>query len=266
METLKEIIGNFPAGFAQAVATNLLLIGAAYLIVWRWLATRLSAWRIQTKARVDAAQLKREWKNAFFTLGVGVLFSSVLLYWSAKGYTKLYTDFSAYSPFWSVAGFFMLLLIDDTWFYWCHRLLHHPKLFRWVHVEHHKSVDVNPFTSLSFHFLEPVLLTLWIFPVAFFLPVYAPALMAVQLWGLLDNLKSHLGYELYGAGLNRGPLQFLTSSTHHNMHHRKFKGNYGVHFRFWDKLLGTEFPDYESEYDAVQARKKAGKPPRIKQV
>jgi sterol desaturase/sphingolipid hydroxylase (fatty acid hydroxylase superfamily) len=40
------------------------------------------------------------------------------------------------------------------------------------------------------------------------------------------------------------------------MHHKKFKGNYGVHFRFWDKLMGTEFNDYESQYDAIQERKK----------
>jgi sterol desaturase/sphingolipid hydroxylase (fatty acid hydroxylase superfamily) len=47
----------------------------------------------------------------------------------------------------------------------------------------------------------------------------------------------------------------MTSSTHHNMHHSKFNGNYGVHFRIWDRLLGTEFKDYESEYARIQERK-----------
>lgn len=108
---------------------------------------------------------------------------------------------------------------------------------------------------MSFHFLEPVLLSAWIFPVAFWFPVYAPVLAGVQLWGLLDNIKSHVGYEFYPANFNRGPLRFLTSSTHHNLHHQRFSGNYGVHFRIWDKLLKTEFKDYEEQYDAVQARK-----------
>jgi hypothetical protein len=40
------------------------------------------------------------------------------------------------------------------------------------------------------------------------------------------------------------------------MHHSKFNGNYGVHFRIWDRLLGTEFKDYETEYDKIQERKK----------
>ena len=39
------------------------------------------------------------------------------------------------------------------------------------------------------------------------------------------------------------------------MHHSKFNGNYGVHFRFWDKPFGTEFKDYEATFDAIQNRK-----------
>lgn len=257
IESIKQIIANFPLNFVQAILSNLLLIVLAYLLVWKLFKNRLAARRIQAQQIVNAQQIKRELKNAFFTLGVGVLFSSIVLVLNSQGYSKIYTDVTAHNTFWSVGGFFILLLIDDTWFYWCHRLLHHPKLFRHVHLEHHKSIDVNPFTSLSFHFLEPFLLSFWIFPVAFLIPVYAPVLLLIQLWGLLDNIKSHLGYELYPAGFNNSPLRFFTSSTYHNMHHRKFKGNYGVHFRFWDKLLGTEFKEYEAEYDKVQQRKKA---------
>jgi sterol desaturase/sphingolipid hydroxylase (fatty acid hydroxylase superfamily) len=36
------------------------------------------------------------------------------------------------------------------------------------------------------------------------------------------------------------------------MHHSKFKGNYGLYFRIWDRLMGTEHPDYVSEYDRIQ--------------
>ena len=212
--------------------------------------------KIQLQTRVDTRQIRRELKNALYTLTVGAAMSCGMLYLSAQGYTKIYQDVSAHSLWFGLGGFFVLLLIDDTWFYWCHRLLHHPAVFRHVHAEHHKSIDVNPFSSLSFHFLEAVLLTCWIIPVAFVFPVYAPVLGLVQLWGLLENLKSHLGYELYPAGLNRSWLRFLTSSTHHNLHHRRFNGNYGVHFRVWDRLLGTEFPDYETEFDRIQARKR----------
>jgi sterol desaturase/sphingolipid hydroxylase (fatty acid hydroxylase superfamily) len=255
MEALKQILFNLPQGFVSGLMLNGTVITLAYFLVWKKFKKRLHNWRIQLKERVDTKQIKRELKNSIYTLLVGATFSSIVIYLSTQGQTKIYTNFSDHNSFFAFGGFFILLLIDDTWFYWCHRLLHHPKIFRFVHLEHHKSVDVNPFTSMSFHFIEPFLLSLLILPVAYFITIYAPVLMIVQIWGLLDNIKAHLGYEFYPTNLNKSWFRFLTSSTHHNMHHSKFNGNYGVHFRIWDRLLGTEFKDYESEYDRIQARK-----------
>lgn len=255
MEAIKQILLNLPQGIISGLILNGTVITLAYFLLWKRFKERFRNWRIQLNKRVDAKQIKRELKNSIFTLLVGATFSSIIIYFSTQGYTKIYTNFSDHHPFFAIFGFFILLLIDDTWFYGCHRLLHHPKIYRFVHLEHHKSIDVNPFTSMSFHVLESLLLTLWILPAAFIMPIYAPVLMLVQLWGLFDNVKAHLGYEFYPAKLNKSWFWFLTSSTHHNMHHSKFNGNYGVHFRIWDKLLGTEFKEYESEYDKIQARK-----------
>lgn len=256
MMILKEIIGNLPKGFLTGLIMNGSLITIAYLLIWKKYKQRFHLYRIQLKERVNAKQLITELKNAISTLMVGAFFSSVVIYLSSIGYTKIYNQVAEHSIIYTIGSFFIILLIDDTWFYWCHRLLHHPKIFRFVHLEHHKSVDVNPFTSMSFHWAEPFILSIWIFPISCLLPIYSPVLAIVQLWGLLDNIKAHLGYEFYPASFNKGWLRFLTTSTHHNMHHSKFKGNYGVHFRFWDKLIGTEFKDYEKEFDKLQERKR----------
>lgn len=256
METLKEILLLVP----QGLATGLVMIGSlmalAYFLVWRLWGKRLAHLRIQPRPRADRAQIRRELLNALPNALVSALVSSIVIYCGQLGYTQVYTDFSQHSPWLGLGGFVLLLVIDDTWFYWMHRLLHHPRIYRFIHLEHHKSIDVTPFTSMSFHFLEPLLLTLWIFPVAFYLPVYAPVLAVVQVWGALDNIKSHLGYELYPAWWNRSPLGFLTSSTYHNLHHSRFKGNYGVHFRIWDRLMGTEMKEYEGTYAAIKTRKR----------
>jgi Delta7-sterol 5-desaturase len=256
MDLINQILSNFPKNYLTALVSNVAIVSLFYYIFWKKLKDRFKNWRIQLTERVNDEQIKRELKNAIFSLMVGTLFSGVVLYFATKGYTKIYTNIDEHSRFWAYAGFFLLILIDDTWFYWIHRLLHHPAIYKHIHFEHHKSIDVNPFSSISFHFLEPFLLTFWVFPVAFLMPTYAPILGLIQIWGLLDNIKSHLGYEFYPAKLNKTWLNFITSSTHHNMHHAKFNGNYGRHFRIWDRLLGTEFKDYEAEYDKIQERKR----------
>ena len=256
MTFLKHLITSFPQGFLSGLILNGTLITVAYFLFWKKLKHKLKHWRIQFQQRADRQQIQSELINAIGTLSVGALFSSIVIYASTLGYTKIYTDYKSFHWGWAFGGFFILLLIDDTWFYWTHRLLHHPKIYKYVHRKHHLSIDVTPYTSLSFHWLEAFLLSFWIIPVAFILPIYAPVLLLVQIWGTLDNIKAHLGYELYPAWWHRSWLRFLTTSTHHNMHHSKFNGNYGVHFRFWDKICGTEFDDYKTTFDNIQNRKK----------
>lgn len=255
MQTVIEILSNVPRAYITGLLSNGALVALVYFVVWKVLKKRLQYLRIQLKQRADFEQIKFEIKNALLTSLIGAITSSIVLYFSTLGYTKLYTDISIYGPIWSIGCFFFMWLLDDAWFYWVHRLLHHKAIYRHIHAVHHHSIDVTPFTSMSFHIGESFLLTAWIFPVAFFIPIYAPVLGVLLPIGLFNNIKSHLGYELYPAWFNKGIFRFFTSSTHHNMHHSKFQGNYGVHFRFWDKLCGTEFVDYAETFDTIKARK-----------
>lgn len=76
-----------------------------------------------------------------------------------------------------------------------------------------------------------------------------PVLAIVQVLGLLNNVNSHLGYELLPAWWVRvPPLSWTSSLTFHNLHHQKYKGNYALFFRFWDRLLGTELPGYQRAF------------------
>lgn len=255
MEQIQKILEQIPKAFGQSLM-NYLIIVAVYLIVWKLLKKRLQNWRIQVKERVDAKQIKSELINSLFALMVSTFFVLIIYYLKDKGHTKIYADINEYPRFFAYFGFIIFLIIDDTWFYWVHRLLHHPKIFKYVHKVHHNSIDVNPFTSLSFHWFEIFALTFWIIPFSLFFPMYLPALGILQIWGFLDNIKSHLGYEFFPSWWNKSFGKLMTSSTHHNMHHSKFQGNYGVHFRIWDRLLKTEFKDYEAEFDKIQKRKK----------
>jgi sterol desaturase/sphingolipid hydroxylase (fatty acid hydroxylase superfamily) len=39
--------------------------------------------------------------------------------------------------------------------------------------------------------------------------------------------------------------RWFIGPAHHSVHHRKYTVHYGLYFTFWDKLLGTQDPDYE---------------------
>jgi sterol desaturase/sphingolipid hydroxylase (fatty acid hydroxylase superfamily) len=255
MGAIETILSNVPKAFGAALIQNGSIITLIYFIVWKLFKNQLQNWRIQIHPKADAKQIRFELRNAIFVFLVGAFSSSLILYMNSLGYNKIYTNVADHGLVWGIACFFVMWVIDDAWFYWTHRLLHHPSIYRYIHAVHHHSIDVTPFTSMSFHVVEAFLLSSWIFPVSFMMPLYVPALGALQMLGLLNNIKAHIGYELYPASFNRSWLRFLTASTHHNTHHTKFKGNYGLHFRFWDKICGTEFRDYELTFDQVQARK-----------
>jgi sterol desaturase/sphingolipid hydroxylase (fatty acid hydroxylase superfamily) len=80
-------------------------------------------------------------------------------------------------------------------------------------------------------------------------PIYLPMLGVLQGVGLANNLMSHLGYEFLPRWLLRMPLlRWMNTATFHNMHHTSFNGNYGLMFRFWDRMLGTELDNYQQKF------------------
>jgi sterol desaturase/sphingolipid hydroxylase (fatty acid hydroxylase superfamily) len=65
-----------------------------------------------------------------------------------------------------------------------------------------------------------------------------------------------LGWELYPAGFSKHPVgKWINTSVNHNQHHQFFKGNYGLYFLFWDRVMGTLRTDYDSHFEKVKARK-----------
>src|SRR3546814_18894497 len=59
--------------------------------------------------------------------------------WQAHGWTGIYTGVNAYPLWYLPLSLFVYLLAHDTWFYWTHRWMHRPRLFRLAHAVHHAS-------------------------------------------------------------------------------------------------------------------------------
>lgn len=232
-----------------------------YLIFWVILGQRLAHFRIQPRPKTTAKGIFIDIGfsiSTFVVIGVINWFLARVISPGHYGifYENYYSNISNYGWGYFVLSVFLMLVFDDTYFYWSHRLLHHPKLFRHIHKVHHYSVDPSPFTTYCFHPLEAAILFFGYRLVPSIIPVHA---LAVDIWLLLTLLNSiaiHLGYEIYPRWFTKSRLtNWKAPSTHHNMHHQRFKGNYALIFTWWDKLMKTEFPEYQARVEAVQQRK-----------
>jgi sterol desaturase/sphingolipid hydroxylase (fatty acid hydroxylase superfamily) len=167
---------------------------------------------------------------------------------------------AAWGPIWLWASLVLMILGHDTYFYWTHRLLHHPRLFRAFHRRHHRSHNPSPFTAYSFDVAEAFLMgmfpALWVFLV----PTPWTAMGLFMLHQIVRNTMAHSGYELMPARVDGRPaLDWLTTTTHHDLHHSQAGWNYSLYFTWWDRWMGTEHP----EYHAVFAGVVSGPKPRL---
>ena len=235
------------------------LLGFFALGATAWALTRRSGWldgrRIAVRGRpADAAQLRHEVLHSCVALAAATAQASVVMALHERGLVELPEGPGAWGAFGVVVGCAALVAFNDLWFYGVHRLLHTRWLFKHVHSVHHRSVDVSPFSSYSFHFVEAILLTGWIVPMLLLVPVPMPVLAVVQVVGLLNNLMAHLGYELLPRWWARTPLlRWSNTATFHSLHHTRFNGNYGLFSRVWDRVFGTELDGYEAAFEAAHA-------------
>ncbi len=191
-------------------------------------------------------------RDILWSLTTIAIFSTVILltFVKYKHLTSTYNRIDEYGYPYLIFSFFWMLFLHDTWFYWWHRIMHHPFLFKRVHLVHHKSTNPSPWTAYAFHPFEAII-EVGIHPlIAFTLPIYTPAIGIFFLFQIAYNVYGHLGYELYPKGFNKNWIgKWINTSVAHNLHHKKFDGNYGLYLLFWDRLMGTLRKDYDDTFD-----------------
>ena len=187
------------------------------------------------------------------TLVIGLV-SIALLFSPLREYTAIYEDIHQQPLFWIPISVLLALVIHDTYFYWMHRLAHHPKIFKYVHLTHHKSTNPSPWTSYSFGLLEALFEALVAPIILMLVPMHPSALMVFALTAFSINVYGHLGYEIMPKEFRKSFLfEIINTSVHHDLHHHKFKGNYGLYFRIWDRIMNTENKKYVQAYDEIQS-------------
>lgn len=193
-----------------------------------------------SKRMANRKQLKKEiiWSiksSAIFALvGAGT-------YWLwLKGFTAVYLNLEEYGYLYLPLSLLIVSLIHETYYYWVHRLMHHPRVFRIVHKVHHDSRIPTPWTAFSFHPWESLIEALILPLILFILPVHVYVLAFYLLVMTISSVVNHLNIEIYPLWFQKSSFGKLFIGATHHHHHSEFMTNYGLYFTFWDKLMSTE--------------------------
>lgn len=231
------------------------IAGTFFLVFYKWLSNKLATSKLQLRKASTKDFLREIWHSSVSSIMISITAGMVLV-GPLRPYTFIYSGIHEYPLWWLPVSLVLALIIHDTYFYWMHRALHHDRIFRFAHLEHHRSTNPSPWASYSFHAIEAVLEGAIIIILAFVLPIHPYVILAFTFISFFINVYGHLGYEIMPKGFRKSIwFGIINTSCYYNLHHRKFKGNYSLYFRFWDKLLKTEHPDYVKEYDLIQKQR-----------
>ena len=96
--------------------------------------------------------------------------------WQARGWTRIYTDPGAWPLWWLPVSVLLYLAAHDSWFYWTHRWMHRPRVFRAIHAVHHASRPPTAWAAMSFSPLEALTGAIVIPALVFLIPIHVAML------------------------------------------------------------------------------------------
>lgn len=229
-----------------------LFAGIAFILCYVLFTSRIRSRKIQTKF----PSRKDYWREIIYSVITILIFSFVPLFLikddRIRPYTTYYIDINKWGIAYLFLAFPLMLFMHDTYFYWMHRLIHHPRLFKYIHLLHHRSTNPSPWAAYAFHPLEAVLEVGIVVIFLFTIPMHKIHFFLFFLFMIAYNVYGHTGWEFYPKGFSRHWLgKWINTSVNHNQHHQFFKGNYGLYFLFWDRWMGTIREDYDEAYDKV---------------
>ena len=188
------------------------------------------------------AQIAREVRWSLLSAAIyGVPAGMVLWSWNHHGWTAITADWASLPLWYHPLSFLIYLFVQDTCFYWSHRWMHRPKWFRLAHAVHHNSRPPTAWTAMSFHPIEALTGAFVIPALVFVVPIHIAVLGMVLSVATLMGVTNHMGWEMFPRWLVHSPLgNWLITASHHERHHEEYRCNFGLYFRLWDRLCGTD--------------------------
>lgn len=196
------------------------------------------------------------WDNVFWScVSGGITWTAyeVLMQWAAaNGYLLFYIE-----PAQSPVLFAAVLLLIPLWrlfhFYWAHRLLHVPILYKAGHYLHHRNINIGPWSGLSMHPIEHVLYFSCVL-IHFVVPSHPIHFILNLQHASFTPAQGHVGFETVKLTEDKG---LPAGSYFHQLHHRYFECNYGEQDFPFDSWFGTAHDGSPEAHAAMRAKRRA---------
>jgi lathosterol oxidase len=240
---LDALMGILLVDFLRYLLPAATLAGLLVLLPADWVARR----RVRTREPA-AGQPRREFLFSMSTVLIFSVVGALMVAGVQAGLLRMYQDVADHGWPYLVASLAALIVLHDAWFYWTHRLLHKRWMFRWAHRTHHQSVAPTPWAAYSFAPAEAVVQAVFLPLVLTVLPLHPSVVGIFLLHMIVRNVLGHAGVDLMPRAWLAGWWgRWLTTTLHHDMHHADGRFNRALYFTWWDRLCGTEHPEYRKK-------------------
>ncbi|MET0375317.1 MAG: sterol desaturase family protein, partial [Rhizorhabdus sp.] len=123
---------------------------------------------------------------------------------------------------------------------------------------HHASRPPTAWAAMAFHPIEALSGAVVIPLLVFLIPIPVAGLALVLTIMTVMGVTNHMGWEIFPRFMWRGVLGgWLITASHHQRHHELYGCNYGLYFRHWDRLCGTDRGIGDFARDHARAAKRA---------
>ena len=245
---IQNLMQALLASFIYTGTRYFIVAGAIFLLFYGLLKRVLVSRKIQE----NFPKLKDYRRDIFYSvlsMGIFSVVSYITLV-TLGSYNNVYWHIEEFGLPYFLFTFIWMFFLHDTYFFWSHRLIHHHKIYKHVHLIHHRATNPTPWSAYAFHPIEAVVEGGVVTVIAFLIPVHGVAINAYMLFQIGYNVYAHLGYEILPANTNRHWLgKWISTSVSHNMHHQYFRHNYGLWTTIWDRLMNTLHPDYDAVFE-----------------
>ncbi len=214
-------------------------VGLSYLFFWK---NKFMQFNKLHSLDINPLQIRNEIKWSVISTFIFSFSGYLMGFLWQNNMTQIYLRFDQYGYFYLFLSFLIMTLLHEVYFYVTHVFMHQPRFFKKIHSVHHESKDVSPWASFSFHPWETLVHALFVPAMICIFPVHPVVLVGYFTFMTLTAISNHLGIEIISSNFIKN---HFISGTHHSLHHKKYKYNYGLYYCFMDRLFGTEFAEEE---------------------